>query len=310
MTKNETKRFKLLRALFASLLIVVMAGAVILGVGFGVYGKDASQWFKPKQDAAQGEEQQPDQQPEDPTVIEAVSENGIKLMSGLATTAADGTTSKELTATVTPADASVLNYSWSIAFANPSSTWANGKTVTDYVTVTQNSSDKLKATLTFKKRFSEQIIVSISCDLKPEVKASATVDCYKELKSFGFCFTSDYPASNNVKVSYTFEGQGLERYDNEVDGYFTDDDYSVTYTTEYGEGTITPDVKLYMQVKSFNSACGNTANLSMVIEHEELTSNDRIYLAVKYNGNEICSANAELILLPSNLALDNTSFIF
>lgn len=310
MTKNEAKKFKLLRAVLAALLVVVMAGAIVLGVGFGVYGKDTSQWFKPKQDSSQGEEQQPEQNPEDPTVIEAVTENGIKLMSGMATTASDGTTSKELTATVTPADASVLSYSWSIAFANPSSTWANGKTVTDYVTVTQNSSNKLKATLTFKKRFSEQIIVSISCDLKPEVKASATVDCYKELKSFGFCFTSDYPASNNVKVSYTFEGQGLERYDNIADGYFTDDDYSITYTTEYGEGTITPDVKLYMQIKSSDTACGSAIHMGEIIEHDDLTSGYIIRLAVKYNGVVICSADADLILIPSKLTLDNTSFIF
>lgn len=60
-------------------------------------------------------------------VVNATEENGIMLTSGVATTAADGTKSKVLTATVTPSAASKLDYTWSVAFKNSNSTWAKAE---------------------------------------------------------------------------------------------------------------------------------------------------------------------------------------
>lgn len=50
-----------------------------------------------------------------------------------------------LTASVTPADAGNKAVDWAIGFKNANATWASGKTVTDYVTVTPTSEGSLTA---------------------------------------------------------------------------------------------------------------------------------------------------------------------
>lgn len=76
-----------------------------------------------------------------------------------------------------PADMKAID--WSIAWKNPSSTWATGKVVTDYVTVTPTSDGALTAQVTKVLLFSEQIIVTAASRVRPELKATATVDCLK-----------------------------------------------------------------------------------------------------------------------------------
>lgn len=48
-TKQDyQKRNKALSAIVAVLLAIVMCASVVLGVGFGVYGKNTDDWFKNK----------------------------------------------------------------------------------------------------------------------------------------------------------------------------------------------------------------------------------------------------------------------
>lgn len=68
--------------------------------------------------------------------------NGVKLMSAKIASAdyaeygispmAD--TAYTITATITPSDASDKAVDWAVAFVNPSSSWASGKNIADYVT--------------------------------------------------------------------------------------------------------------------------------------------------------------------------------
>ena len=69
------------------------------------------------------------------------------------------TTSYTVTATIEPAGA-LQKADWSLAWANGSSSWASGKTVTDYVTVSTSEGGGLTATVTLVKPFSEQIILT------------------------------------------------------------------------------------------------------------------------------------------------------
>lgn len=78
---------------------------------------------------------------------------------------------------------------WSIAWKNPSSTWATGKVVTDYVTVTPTSDGALTAKVKrvagqglYAGGFGEQIIVTAASRVRPELKATATVDCLKSYR--------------------------------------------------------------------------------------------------------------------------------
>lgn len=81
-----------------------------------------------------------------------------------------------LTATITPDDASNKAVDWSVAFVNPSSAWATGKTVTDYVTVTPTSDGALTANVECKQAFGEQIVVTVVSRDNAEATATCTVD--------------------------------------------------------------------------------------------------------------------------------------
>ena len=105
-----------------------------------------------------------------------------------------------------PADMKAID--WSIAWKNPSSTWATGKVVTDYVTVTPTSDGALTAKVTKVLLFSEQIIVTAASRVRPELKATATVDCLKRysetqnpLSSFEITL-SDIVIKNNTNLSF------------------------------------------------------------------------------------------------------------
>lgn len=96
----------------------------------------------------------------------------------MATTAVDGTTydSVTLSATVKPDSAVDKTVDWTVEFVNPSSEWATGKTVTDYVTVTPQSDGATVATVQCLKPFGEQIRVTVTSRMNTEATASCTVD--------------------------------------------------------------------------------------------------------------------------------------
>ncbi len=89
--------------------------------------------------------------------------------------------SVELTATLSP-DWVAGDLSWSIAFNNPASEWATGKTVTDYVTLTPGET-ALTATVQCLQPFGEQIVVTVSADEFEGVSASCTVDFGARIKT-------------------------------------------------------------------------------------------------------------------------------
>lgn len=90
-----------------------------------------------------------------------------------AVTASDGIT---LTATVSPETADNKAVDWAASFVNLSSSWASGKTVTDYVTVTPTSDGALTANVNCLKAFGEQIKVTVTSRVNPEAKAECTLD--------------------------------------------------------------------------------------------------------------------------------------
>lgn len=155
MTKLEAKKVKFLRAIVAGMLVIVMAGAIVLGVGFGVYGKNTDDWFK-KQNADQGQEQP--EQPEQPSDEEQVeSEARVMLFAGATVASEDGTVSKTLTATILPADAPTKAVDWSISWASDAP--LKDKAIGDYLTVTPASDGALTATVTCKKSFRGSVAI-------------------------------------------------------------------------------------------------------------------------------------------------------
>ena len=114
--------------------------------------------------------------------------NGITLTASAEETVAS-TDSVRLTATLLPEETTVSrNVSWSVAWKDPSSTWANGKTVTDYVSLTPTSSGALTADLKCLQAFGEQIIVTVTSDYNPELTATCNVDYVQKVTSASLSF--------------------------------------------------------------------------------------------------------------------------
>lgn len=76
----------------------------------------------------------------------------------------------------TPAEAVNKKVDWSVSFKNANSTWAAGKKVTDYVTVTPTSDGSLTATVANLGEFGEQIKITVTSRDNPTAKAECTVD--------------------------------------------------------------------------------------------------------------------------------------
>ena len=121
-------------------------------------------------------------------------------------------TAYTLTATVTPVNAVDKTVDWSVAFVNPASAWATGKTVTDYVTVTPTSDGALTANVECLQAFSEQIEVTVASREFSSVKATCTVDYAQKITGMRVYFepnasggsTVDIPEGEEVSIPITY----------------------------------------------------------------------------------------------------------
>ena len=178
---KQYKKSKILNGVLGGLLALVVAG----GVAFvGVLSNGFKNWDNIKPPA----QEEPNTPEDDTTKGEASIENGesagIRLMAMKIPVAEYKTygvsvqaeTAYTVTATVYPADAADQKVDWSVSFANASSTWASGKKVTDYVTVTPSSDGALTAVIQNVAAFGEQIIVKTTSRDNAEAYATLNVE--------------------------------------------------------------------------------------------------------------------------------------
>lgn len=90
--------------------------------------------------------------------FDVINSDNLCLSVGEATVTSDGK-SRTITATVYPENTSNKNVDWSIAWENPNSDFANGKAVTDYVTIVPEQDGSTTATATCKASFAEETVV-------------------------------------------------------------------------------------------------------------------------------------------------------
>ena len=113
-----------------------------------------------------------------------VKSSGIKLMSAKIPTesladygvAAIAETAVTINATIEPIDAANHGVDWTVAWTNPTSTWANGKNVTSYVTL---SGSGKSATVACLQPFGQQITVTATSQDNPEIKATCNLNMLK-----------------------------------------------------------------------------------------------------------------------------------
>lgn len=216
MANNKTKSRANGKPIIIAITAFIMAGVLAAGVcclGFASRNTDGK-WFGNFKNISDwhwgdyADNPTPDipdtpdvpDKPDEPTdekpdtgnaVISGVENNGVKLMSAKLPKeayAANGIdpladTAYTVTATVEPADADDKTIDWTISFKNPSSSWANGKSVTDYGTITATSDGALTANFVCKQAFGEQIIITATSRDNPNAKGTTTVDYRKRLTS-------------------------------------------------------------------------------------------------------------------------------
>ena len=156
-----------------TLLAFILVGVMLAGIICG--------WFDKKDEPAEEEQTEQEGGME---ITDGTSANGISLMSA-SIAAADyeaygvsalAESAQMVTAYITPSDALNQEVDWSVAWKNPSSAWAKGKDVTDYVTITPTSDGALTATVECIEAFGEQVLVTATSRDNPSAKGSCTAN--------------------------------------------------------------------------------------------------------------------------------------
>ena len=207
MEKNKTIK-KLSAVLFAVLLIAVLVLSVLTkGFTDWRFGKEL-----------------PVSESLDSNVVitPQESDGGIRLMVNFepGITQGDETDYESetltITATVSPDNsADNTGLDWSMAFKNPSSEWATGKTLSDYMTLTPSGEDAAGSkTVSVKclKPFGEQIVITATSQDNPEVTASCTADFAQRVESATLKFgdlSVNLGGDTNVKWELNPNGTGV-----------------------------------------------------------------------------------------------------
>lgn len=114
------------KALCSVLIVLLLAT-----IGIAIPSKGFTDWSKFKKNP---QVEQPDKpgvvKPDSGLIIDQIVANGMLLSTGTAAADEDGNMSQLFTATITPSNATNKEVDWAIAFKNPDSEWATGKTLT------------------------------------------------------------------------------------------------------------------------------------------------------------------------------------
>ena len=185
-------------------LALILAGGVCGGLLQRHYNWGAD---KPPVEDSTGGEEKPEDSGGGEVSTEAGVSHGIKLAATklMASQYEDygvsplAETAYTLTATITPADAANKAVDWTIAFKNASSTWATGKTVTEYATVTPSSDGALTAVVENVAAFGEQIVVKATSRDNAEAYATCTVEYLQRTLSYGLSIDGKALSKNGAE---------------------------------------------------------------------------------------------------------------
>ena len=196
MSNNQQKykKSKVLNGILGGILALVIAGGV---AAVGVFSNGFKDWNKFKKDDTKQEQPIPPSEDSGGSDITAEASNGIRLMSmklapmqyAAYGVAANAESAYTVTATVYPEDAANKLLDWTVSFKNASSTWASGKKVTDYVTVTPSSDGAMTAVVQNIAAFGEQVVVKVTS--RDNTAAYATLNVEYLQRTTGYTLTLD-----------------------------------------------------------------------------------------------------------------------
>jgi hypothetical protein len=206
--RNNSSKFW--TGFLAVLLVLVIAGTAAL---VGVLSDGFKNWDKFKPDEEQTEQTEETADNGGAIIGESVG-SGVKVMSAKIApenyaangVSAQAETAYTLTATVLPEKASNKAVDWAVSFVNPSSAWATGKTVTDYVTVTPTADGALTANVECLQAFGEQIKVTVTSRNNAEATATCLVDYAERVAGYTLTLTNGGVTISSSDPEYTVTG--------------------------------------------------------------------------------------------------------
>lgn len=189
---NKNKANKFLINFLAIMLALVLAGTTVL---IGVLSNGFKDWSKfTVEQSHTGEASDMGSPVTDENGEELPSDEAVELPKAMTFSSAamlDGEEtpydSVTVTATVKPENATNKKVDWSVGFVDPDSSWATGKTVTDYVTITPESDGSNKAVIQCLQAFGEQIKVVATSRDNAAAKAECTVDFAQRVEDILIC---------------------------------------------------------------------------------------------------------------------------
>ena len=140
-----------------------------------------------------------------------------------------------LTATIKPTIATNTQIEWGVAWQNANSGWANGKSVTDYVTVTPTSDGSATARVDCKADFGEKILVTATSRDDESKSATCVCDYRKRLI--------------DVRVKFSNESG--------VGGWMSDNEEEITVLKLYRGSDASTNYKLQMDIQQTNGTINN-----------------------------------------------------
>lgn len=224
---KEKKKSKM-KGFALGMALVLAMGAAGTSLVMGIKNNG---WFAPDN---QEEEELPLEENGGAVINESAS-NGIKVMSTKIQRAAyaeydispQAETAYTLTATITPFDANNKAVDWSVSWVNANSTFASGKSVTDYVTVTPTSDGALTSNVECKQAFGEKIKITVTSRDNSDVKAECTVDYAQKVTvatlSYGNidCMENDFTSVAFLCGSDVEPNGGEVAFDYDVSSVYT-----------------------------------------------------------------------------------------
>lgn len=294
--KNKKSNVNVAKTLISTLIVIVVIAAT---VAIGFFSSGFRNWTKEDWENVWNDTFEPEKDGgSDP-----VEESAINLNMS---TSAEGTV--VVTATITPSTALNKKVDWSLAWKNASSSWANGKTVTDYVTITPSSDGSTTATVTCLQPFGEQISIKVTSRANENAFATCNVDYVKRIKSTGLSVTGDYSLQDGILNFGEFEDR-LDKIIPSID---------INHISAWGDGTIEKDdfisgYKYYIKASDELKSLYPTA----VSEYVELTSlgqvnlletvfDETIYLYHKSHTST--TVTGEMITYPAYYTLETSTF--
>lgn len=135
-----------------------------------------------------------------------------------------------ITASIIPASAFDKRVNWSVEWVDSTSDWAKGKTVTDYVTVTADTTDSRIATVNCSAPFGSQIKVVATSVANEQATANCLVDYYKKGEDMQMGIGAIYKISSNA---FNYGEAEISNYTQASEPKFTrigKNAYSMCYT--------------------------------------------------------------------------------